>query len=77
MTDYEKAMLHIELAFRRVSDALRQGGETNIENALYAMAEEIGGLAEEARRAPVMPPANLAESVLARMGQQKDPSNAD
>jgi hypothetical protein len=49
MTDYEKAMLHVELAFRRVSDALRKDGETNIEDAFHAMAEELGTLAEEAR----------------------------
>lgn len=51
MTDYEKAMLHIELALRRTSDSLRQGGETNIENALWALAEQIATLAEETRAA--------------------------
>lgn len=51
MTDYEKTMLHVELALRRTSDALRAKGETNIENALWALAEEIANLAEEARLA--------------------------
>jgi hypothetical protein len=51
MSDYQRAMLHVELALRRVSDKLRAGGETNIEDALWAVAEEIGSLSEETHRA--------------------------
>lgn len=51
LTDYEKSMLHVELALRRTSDALRQGGETTIQDALWALAEQIATLAEETRMA--------------------------
>ena len=51
MTDYEKAMLHVELALRRTSDGLRKKGETGIEDAMWALAEEIATLAEETRGA--------------------------
>lgn len=50
MTDYEKAMMHIELALRRACASLRQGGETSAEDALWIVAEQIAELAEEARR---------------------------
>jgi hypothetical protein len=53
MSEYQKAMLHIELALRRVSDALRQGGETNTEDALHAVAEEIASLVEEERQVSI------------------------
>jgi hypothetical protein len=51
MTDYEKTMLHLELALRRACDALRKKGETNIEDALWSLAGEIATLAEETRLA--------------------------
>jgi hypothetical protein len=52
--DYEKAMLHMELALRRTSDALRRKGEANIEDAMWLLAEEISTLAEEARQAAAL-----------------------
>lgn len=55
MTDYEKAMLHIELAFTRVRDALRRNGETCIEDAFHAMFQELDRLlAEENRQASLV-----------------------
>lgn len=54
MTDYEKAMMHVELAIRRASQSLRQGGETSIEDALWVIAGHLGELAEEDRRASAM-----------------------
>lgn len=56
MSDYEKAMLHVELALRRTSQSLRQGGETNIEDALWMLAGHLGELAEEARQAAAPTP---------------------
>ena len=34
MSDYDKAIMHVELALRRVSQSLRDNGETSIEDAL-------------------------------------------
>lgn len=50
MIEYDRAMVHVELAFRRVAAKLRNGGETSIEDALFLMAEELAELAEEARK---------------------------
>ncbi len=50
MTDYEKAMLHVELALRRACQSIREGGETSAEDALWIVAGHLGELAEEARR---------------------------
>lgn len=50
MIEYDRAMVHVELAFRRVAANLRSGGETNIEDAFFAVADELAELAEKARR---------------------------
>lgn len=55
--DYAKAMLHVELALRRASQSLRQGGETSIEDALWLIADHLGELADEARKASAHTPA--------------------
>lgn len=50
MRDYDKAMMHVELALRRASQSLREGGETNVEDALWIVAGHLSELAEEERR---------------------------
>ncbi len=51
MRDYDKAMLHVELALRRACQSIREGGETSAEDALWIVAGHLGDLAEEERRA--------------------------
>lgn len=50
MSDYDIAMMHVELAFRRTASDLRKKGDASIEDALFAVAEELATLAEEARQ---------------------------
>lgn len=50
MIDYDRAMLHVELALRRASAALRKRGETSIEDAMWMLANEIADLNEKSRR---------------------------
>ena len=51
MRDYDKAMLHVELALRRACQSIREGGETCAEDALWIVAGHLSELAEEERRA--------------------------
>jgi hypothetical protein len=46
VSDYEKAMTHVELALRRTANLF--GGD--LRDALFVVAEELAGLAEEARK---------------------------
>lgn len=52
MRDYDKAMMHVELALRRACQSIRDGGETSAEDALWVVAGHLGELAEEERRLP-------------------------
>jgi hypothetical protein len=58
MADYDKAMMHVELAAWRTAADLRRGGETCIEDALIAFAVHLTKLAKEARKASQHPPAD-------------------
>jgi hypothetical protein len=53
VTDYEKAMTHVELALRRTANLFNG----DLRDALFVVAEELAGLAEEARRASTLPQA--------------------
>ena len=57
MADYDKAMMHVELAAWRAAADLRRGGETCIEDALLLFAKHLAGLAKEARKASQHTPA--------------------
>lgn len=73
MRDYDKAMLHVELALRRACQTIREGGETSAEDALWIVAGHLGEVAEEERRAfPVSRPLAPQEMVCPLCGAPDD-----